>query len=131
MPMLNSEIYESALRILGESLNEGENEDYKESAAFLIAAFCNETEEIDNSIRRICGLYDRPYFNPVWVSLDEEFPSSERLAPAAAFYLAAMLILDDDPERSDALYEKYCDSIANIEGSFPMTSGSIVDVYGY
>lgn len=129
--MLNSEIYESALRLLGESLNTGENEDYKESAAFLIAAFCNETEGIDDSIRRMCGLYERPYFNPVWVSLDEEFPSSERLAPAASFYLAAMLILDDDPERSDALYEKYCDSIATIESSLPMMSERISDMYGY
>ena len=79
--MLNSEIYESALRLLGESLNEGENEDYKESAAFLIAAFCNDTERLDDSIRRFCGLSERPYFNPVWVSLDDEFPVSEKLAP--------------------------------------------------
>jgi hypothetical protein len=129
--MLNSEIYESALRILGESLNEGENEDYKESAAFLIAAFCNETEDVDDSIRRICGLSEKPYFNPVWVSLDEEFPSSERLAPAASLYLAAMLILDDDPERSESLYEKYCDSISTIENSLPMMSERIVDLYGY
>ena len=129
--MLNSEIYESALRLLGESLNEGENEDYKESAAFLIAAFCNETERIDDAIRKATALGKRPYFNPVWVSLDEDFPSAEKLAPAASLYLAAMLILDDDPERSDSFYEKYCDSISEIENSFPMTLERITDTYGY
>ena len=116
--MLNHEIYEGALRLLSESLEEGENEDYKDRASYLIAAFCCETEELEASIRRRLGLESRPTFNPVWVSLDDEFPSLDRLAVAACLYVAAMLILDDDPERSDKLYDRYCDSLASIETAY-------------
>ena len=118
MPMLNQEIYEGALRLIGESLEEGENEDYKDRASYLIAAFCCETEELEASVRRRLGLGSRPSFNPVWVSLDDEFPSLDRLAVAACLYVAAMLILDDDPERSDKLYDRYCDSLASLETAY-------------
>ena len=129
--MLNQEIYESALRIIGESLTEGENDDYKDRASYLIAAFCSEAEGLDDSVRAICGLEKRADFNPVWVSLDDEFPMVDKLTNAACLYLAAMLILEDDPERSDTLYDRYCDSMSSLRDSFPMTCESIVNKYGY
>lgn len=116
--MLNQEIYEGALRLISESLEEGENEDYKDRASYLIAAFCCETEELEASIRRRLGLESRATFNPVWVSLDDEFPTLDRLAVAACLYVAAMLILDDDPERSDKLYDRYSDSLASLEAAY-------------
>ena len=127
--MQNQEIYEGALRLISESMTDGENEDYKDRASYLIAAFCSETEELDRSMRKRLGIEARESFNPVWISLEDEFPSVDRLAPAACLYVAAMLILDDDPERSDSLYDKYCDSIASLETSFPMSLETIRDSY--
>lgn len=118
MPMLNQEIYEGALRLISESLEEGENEDYKDRASYLIAAFCCEVEELEGIMRRRLGLESRASFNPVWISLDDDFPSLDRLAVAACLYVAAMLILDDDPQRSDWLYDRYSDSLASIESSY-------------
>lgn len=129
--MLNSEIYDGALRLLAESMEIGDNDDYMDRASYLIAAFCSETEDLDRSIRKFSGLESRESFNPVWISLDDEFPSADRLAPAACLYVAAMLILDEYPERSDILYDRYCDSISSLETSFPMVSEKIIDTYGY
>ena len=128
--MLNQEIYEGALRLISESLEEGENEDYKDRASYLIAAFCCETEELEASIRRRLGLESRATFNPVWVSLDDEFPSLDRLAVAACLYVAAMLISDENEGLSDKFFALYTDAVSTIQTSIPSAFHKITDVYG-
>ena len=113
--MTNQEIYDGALRIIGESVEEEDNEDYRERAPYIIAMFCNETFVLDNTIRRLASTPERAFGTSIWLSLDTPFPATPRLAHAACLYLAAMLILDEDMERSDNIYEKYCDSIASIQ----------------
>lgn len=127
--MQNIEIYEGALRLIAESVDPEENEDYRDRASFLIAAFASEAEPLDNALRRLAGDTSRQAFNPVCVSLEDTFPCLDRLAPAACSYVAAMLILDYDPQRADFLYNVYRESIAAIHQSFPMITESIVDKY--
>lgn len=113
--MKNQDIYDGALRIIGESVADEDNEDYRERAPYIIAMFCNEVFELDNAIRRLASSPERAIGTSIWLSLDNAFPATTRLAHAACLYLAAMLILDEDMERSDNIYEKYCDSIASIQ----------------
>lgn len=127
--MTNREIYESSLRVLAQSVTTGENEDYEERAPYLIAAFCTEAEEMDGYLRQALGMETSPSFGKVWQDLDEEFPLLERLAPAACLYLAAMLILDEDGELSDKLYDRYCDAMSSLRNGIPATLESIVDRY--
>lgn len=126
--MKNRDLYTSALCLLAESLEDGENEDYEERAPYLLAAFCTEIAEVDKKLRLSQGTQAKAH-DPVYLDLDTDFPLSDRFSNAASLYLAAMLILDSDEERSDSLYEKYCDSISSIADSIPASTESIVNRY--
>ena len=129
--MVSREIYEAALRILAESIEEGDNADYEERSPYLLAAFCTQLEDMDKALRASLCEGSQNDFNSVYVDLDEEFPLLDRFAPAAALYLASMLVMDDMEALSDRLYEKYCDHISRLCDNFPTVSTSIVDKYGF
>ncbi|MBE6550362.1 MAG: hypothetical protein E7670_08050 [Ruminococcaceae bacterium] len=115
--MLCEQIYESALALLGESMNENDNIDYEERAPYLIAAFCSEAQERDKEWRSSLSLGSQGTWDTVCIALDELFPLSERFACAAAFYVAAMLVVDSDEELSDKLYDRFCDAMSTIDSN--------------
>ena len=126
------EIYDSALKFLAESSAVGDNEDYEERAPYLLASFCNQAKATDAGLRRSLGITNSKSFNTVYIALDAEFPLLEQLATCGALYLAAMLVLDEDKELSDTLYDKYCDAISSICSSICSVSEKIADKYfGY
>ena len=128
--MKNREIYDSALRFLAESTNSIDNEDYEERAPYLLAAFCNEVRDTDAAIRCAHGETQKS-FNSVFLSLDSDFPLSEMFCTAASYYLAAMLVFDDDADLSDRLYDKFCDSISRIRCTVPALCENITDRYPF
>jgi len=65
----------------------------------------------------------------VWLALDELFPLSEQLAPIACLYVAAMLVLDEDSELSDTLYDRFCDAMLTLRGSIAASVEAIRDIY--
>ncbi|MBQ8330979.1 MAG: hypothetical protein IJX94_00590 [Clostridia bacterium] len=127
--MKNREIYENALRILAQNTTSGENEDYEERAPYLIASFCTEAEDTDRFLRLALGEAVAATFEKVWLALEADFPLLDRLAPVACLYVAAMLILDEDGDLSDKLYERYCDIMSGIRSDIPATLESISDTY--
>ena len=127
--MTNREIYEAALHLLAQPAESGENEDFEERAPFLIAAFCNEVSEVAGWMRGMMGLSDGTSFDRVCLDMDEEFPLPDRFATAAALYVAAMLVLDEDASLSDRLYDRYCDAISSLRNGIPYTNESITDCY--
>ncbi|MBR2906606.1 MAG: hypothetical protein IKC26_01000 [Clostridia bacterium] len=128
--MKNRDVYDLALALLSENGDRTENGDYEERAGYLIAAFASEAEPIDRCLRERMGMDGEETDIPIYLSLEEAFPLSDRFAPAAGNYLASMLILDEDPDLSDLLFARYCDKIAAISQSIPMKSYSIADRYG-
>lgn len=127
--MTNNQIYEHALALLGLSPDVTENEDFTEQAPYHLAAFCTQAEETDRWLRKTEGAEDVKEFHKVFMPLEEDFPLSDRMAPIAALYLAAMLILDEDAERSDRLYDRYTEAMSELSRSLPAFSESIVQVY--
>ena len=127
--MINKNIYDSALSLLSESVDSEDNEDLEERAPYLIAAFCSECSEIDERLRKSEGQKEAEDFNPVWMPLDARFPLVKRLAHPASLYLAAMLIIDEDPTLSDKFYDMYCDEISKIATSIPALLEPICDRY--
>ena len=117
MTVTNREIYVNALGILGENVDGSMTEDYEERASYLIPAFCCVAKDIDKNIRKAEGAEPQPSFSPVYMTLDSNFPLSDQLASAAALYLAAMLVIDENSDLSDSIYDKYCDSISSISAS--------------
>ena len=127
--MKNQAIYDAALRLLAESTVAGEAEDYEERAPYLLAAFCTEMSELDNKLRKVRNEAAGILSDTVLLPLDSDFPLSPRFTVAASLYLAAMLILDSDEDRSDTLYGQYSDAVSRIADSIPATLTSIVDKY--
>ena len=124
MSCTNKQIYSSALGMLGELNDPMLCEDYEERAPYILAAFCSLASEIDKRMRIVDSLEDQPSFSHVFLSLDSAFPLCQKLAPAAALYLAAMLVIGENDELSDSLYDKYCDAIASLASSVGVSSSS-------
>ena len=127
--MLCNEIYASALRLLGESVTEGENEDYKERAPYLIASFCGAAKSTDKAWRLSMALEPQQSWNCVCIPLENDFPLSDRFVSAASFYLAAMLVIDSDEALSDKLYALFCSEMSEINGEIPAIIEAISNRY--
>ena len=66
----------------------------------------------------------------VFLPLEDDFPCADRFASAAALYLAAMLIIDENIELSDKLFDRYCDIMATIHSEIPAKIEKIAQKYG-
>ena len=66
----------------------------------------------------------------VHIPLEADFPLSDRFVNAATAYLAAMLIIDENGELSDKIYDKYCDMMARIQSEIPAKIEKIAQKYG-
>jgi hypothetical protein len=127
--MKNRDIYNAALKLLNESAGQGENEDFEERAPYIIAVFCSESRESDAAYRRANSLPAAKEVNDVYVDLDDDFARSPRFASAACVYLASMLILDDNYELSDKLFDRYSDMMSRIVDEIPASIESIARRY--
>jgi hypothetical protein len=122
--MTNREIYNNSLALIGESLNSEYVEDYEERAPYIIASVASHNLMLDRRIRAAEALSTAHSFSPVYLSLDLDFPLCDRLAFPAALYVASLLVIDEDPDLSDTLYDKYCDAVSTLETSY--SSGDAV-----
>ena len=128
--MKNRDVYISALHLIGENADAEENFDYEERTPYLLAAFCSEAASTDAAYRAYKKLGSTPTTDSVSIPLDAEFPFAERFVHAASLYVAAMLIIDENSELSDKLFDKYCDAMATIESEIPLRIEKIVNAYG-
>ncbi len=129
--MKNQDIYDGALRILAERCDAGLNEDYEERAPYIIAAFCYESSEADAAYRKSHYLPAAPSVSEVYLNLSDKFPCCERFSAAACMYLASMLVVDEDSELSDKLFDKYSEMMSSICSKIPAIVEPISDKYGF
>lgn len=144
--MKNRDVYRLATALLAESGDSIENGDYEERAGYLLAAFCSEVREIDQRLRflkkREASAEEAPESTPeaefeekesdfpIYLSMDGTFPCVPALAGAGGYYLAAMLILDEDADLSDKLFSCYCDAVTRICAEMKAIPEKISDRYG-
>ena len=129
--MTVQDIYDSSLRILAESTDPEDNADYAERAPFIIASFCTQNADLDKATRRMLGEASQHDFSAAYIELEDEFPLLERFAPAAALYLASMLVMEDFEDLSDRLYDRYCDLVSRFCEAVCLENSPITDVYGF
>ena len=127
--MKNKDIYDSALRILAERCDADACEDYEERAPYLIAAFCAESAEADRIYRKANGLAAPKAVSEVFLPLNDTFPCASRFATAASTYLASMLVLDDNSELADKLFDRYSDMMSAICYELPALVEPITEKY--
>lgn len=122
-------VYETALRLLGEVECSASETELSERAPYIGAALCTEAAALDKAYRSAFGMEDATAFSGLYIDLDSEFPLADRFAPAAAYYMAAMLILDEDTELYEKLFDRFCDALASISAEIPFVKGSTAEVY--
>ncbi len=113
--MKNREIYEFALHLLAYHQVSDESSDFEERAPYLLAACCTESKEMDRALRKSLGQITSSSIVGVYMDLEDTFPLLQSFAVLSGFYLAAMLIVDENSELSDKLYAHYCDGMASIQ----------------
>jgi len=112
--MTYRDIYKAALRLLGETETNGDTSDYEDRATYLLATFCTEQSATDNRYRMANGQGARPAFAKVTVELDGYFPLSDIFLPIAEYYLAAMLVMDENDVLSDRYFARYTDVLTSL-----------------
>jgi hypothetical protein len=125
----NREVYESALRLLAEPDDSGRLEDFELRAPYVLGGFFYENGRLESEYRKYLGLDTREFVHAVFADLDDDFPFAERFVPAAEYYLASMLVIDEDGELSDKFFDLYSSSMSNIVGELPGSIERIADVY--
>lgn len=127
--MTLQEIFENSLRLICAQPNEADTSDYEERAGYILANFCNDCAESDRKYRLAMGKAEILYTPVTYLELSEAFSLSEVFAGAASYYLAAMLILDENEDMSDKFFALYTDSIESIVQSLPAYLGEMTDRY--
>lgn len=127
--MTNKDIYKAALSLIAEPIDEEKTEDYLQRAPYILGNFFYENGELDTSYRKFTGLPKRSFVNAVFVPLEDEFPFAERFISSAEYYLASMLVVDEDTELSDKFFDLFSSSMSAIMLEVPAIQEKIADMY--
>ncbi|MBQ1230075.1 MAG: hypothetical protein IIW36_05830 [Clostridia bacterium] len=124
------ELFDAAVRAVAENGTEACTEDYEERATYLLATFLHESATLDAIYRSANGLgsgTEPP--DGVCIPLEKDFPLSDAFAPAAVYYLSAMLVLDENEEMSERFFALYSDRLSALRASLPARKERIKDCY--
>ena len=124
-------IYDAALRALGMSNGHEFDCDYAERAPYLIATFCSDAAQMDRDYRETHKLPAQEEFNEVYLPLEQNFPLYKRFSRPAVFYLASMLVIEENEALSERMFEIYCDALSTAVSEIPFKKGKTVDIYPY
>lgn len=127
--MTGKEIYSASLHILAETDDNADRSDYEERYPYILALFYGEAEELDLKYRRAHKIPIEYMYFEISEIPEAEMPLCDVFASAAVYYLAAMLIIDENTEFSDRLFEKYSARMESILSGLPSELGKIKRVY--
>ncbi len=122
-------VFDTSLRLIGETEGTDVAAELEERAPYIGAALCTEAGALDKAYRAAFGLPEQPEFTTHYIDLDSLFPLADRFAPAAAYYMSAMFVLDDNTFLYEKLFDRWCDALADISAEIPFVKGSTEDVY--
>lgn len=126
-----SDIFNAALRLLNEKESTllTETDELRDRAPFILATCCEELAQLDHHYRQANGLDSAPPHHAVCLPLSADFPLCKRFAPIAAYYLASLLIADENMTLADFFYDKFSDAVATLTGEIPAVCHKIYDAY--
>lgn len=124
------ELFDSAVALLCEDPSDSERIfDYTERGPYLFAMLVMQTLPLDAEYRLAYGLEAGGGFSATVLPLESKFPLSEAFAPAAVYYVAAMLVADENEDLMDKLFALYTDTVSAIQASLPASISPITDKY--
>ena len=129
--MSNQEIYDAALRLIGETSNLDFNEDYRDRAPYLISAVCHRYAALDALYRQAHGLDKQKLLEINNYPLPTLFPLSDAFAPPVSMEVAGLLVLAENPKMSEHLTSWASNSIAELQRSIPFKKEKIQSAYAF
>ncbi len=129
--MLCCDIYKAALALLGENAEAERNDDYAERAPYILANAVEELLRLDRYYREAMGLSNAPVLphTEVYLPLTEVFPLCDRFGSAMTAYLASALVINQNGELSDALFDRFSSGVTAIIAEIPGERQKILDLY--
>ena len=122
-------ILDASIALLCEDASNGDCEDYKTRAIYILATFSTECQSLDRRLRKSLGDNTDIGKIPAVVILSDNFPLSDAFIPAATYYLSAILAIEENEALSEKFFELYTDAIASIQASLPTTAETVVNRY--
>lgn len=129
MSMLYRDIFNAAVEMLSEDHATGDVEDYERRAGYLLGTVTAQLKPIDKRYRAAHSQGEAVKSTALCVDLDTAFPLCDAFVSAATYYLASMLVMEENERMGDRIFALYADEIASIEASLPATARSITDRY--
>lgn len=102
------------MALICEALPNNPPDDYSERAPYILANFCNQCSRIHLKYVTAYQLEYQKYTERAIVGMDQPFPLIPELAPAATYYLAAMLVIDENEALSDKLFDLYAGEVSSL-----------------
>lgn len=127
--MTNLEIYDAALRLASEIPLSDTNEDYEARAPYLLAMICHRYAALDRVYRLVHGLEEQELLSITHLPLQIQFPLSEPFLAPVSTALAALLVLEENPQLSKSLAELEGEMIHEIREGIPFQKETIVSRY--
>ena len=123
------EIYDGALRLAGEISLSGANEDYEERAPYLTAIICHRYGHLDRLYRKAHGLEEQNLLSLTKFPFPATFPLSDCFVYPISLHLAALLVLEENPDLSQHLTDMADHAVEEIRHSIPFCKEEIISHY--
>lgn len=129
-------IFDNVIRLIGAGNHPDHTSGYRTRMPYLLACFVGECYAMDASYRQRHNMTadaGEPLlpdvFDATAIAADEDFPMSVRFSPAAAYYVASMLVMEENPDLADRLYARYSDALSHVRAGIPMVISEISNKY--
>ncbi len=127
--MTYRQVYENALRLISETGDSVDVSDYEERSNYILATFLGQCAPADRQYRAAHQMSASVTSPVAYVEPDQSFGLSDVFVTPAEYYLAAMLVMDENEELSDRFFALYTDAISALLSSLPCSTESISDRY--
>lgn len=124
------EITDAAIQLICENPLDVATNDYKERASYILPTFCGHCSELDDRYRLAHAIKAKTPLSASYMELETAFPLADVFIAPATYYLAAMLVVDENEELSDRFFALYTDALASVESTLPTTTETVIDRYG-
>lgn len=104
-------------------------EDYEDRAGYILATFCADCAKADQRYRAAHAQQAATPSISAYVELSSAFALCDVFAPTATYYLAAVLVMDENEEMSEKFFALYSDSLSKILSDLPMVTNATKDCY--
>ena len=129
--MIYQEIYDGAVQLVNEDSEQNDPADYNRRAGYILATFSTIAAPLDVVYRKNHSLAPLLEKSFSYVNFERNFPLSDVFIPAAIYYLAAMLVIDENEAMSDKLFDLYVNEMATIQAEKPIAvTEKTADRYG-